>query len=49
MSGLFNYYENVLGLILANIKYVDADIVKLDLGETKYQFAFGDAIIEMLT
>ncbi|MBL4890798.1 MAG: MBL fold metallo-hydrolase [Rhizobiaceae bacterium] len=47
MPGLFNYYENVLGLDLADIKYVDADIAKLDLGEIKYQLAFGDAVIEI--
>jgi beta-lactamase superfamily II metal-dependent hydrolase len=46
MPGLHDYYETVLGLDLAEISYIDADLVfaRLEGSGEIYELAFGDAV-----
>jgi beta-lactamase superfamily II metal-dependent hydrolase len=50
MPGLNDYYSNILGHDLTQIRYIDEDFVggRLDSGEI-YGFAFGDPVIPLAT
>lgn len=49
MTGLFDYYTNILGLELADISYIDADLAfaKLDPAGDVFEMAFGDPVTDV--
>jgi beta-lactamase superfamily II metal-dependent hydrolase len=49
MPGLWNYYVNVLGLDLAEIQYIDADLVVGRLQDDRlFEMAWGDAVRDVV-